>query len=96
MAKYHLKKLVMLVVSLVQHIYIYIYYIYIYIYICLIYIYIYLIYIYIYIYIFNIYIHINISAKEISVLERGLCFVPTPLHINEADLQQFSGIFLEN
>ena len=53
------------------------------------------IYIYIYyMYIFNIYIYTH--KHEISVLERGLCFVPTPLHINEVDLQQFSGIFLEN
>ena len=27
-------------------------------------------------------------AKEISVLERGLVFAPTPSHINEADLRR--------
>ena len=28
------------------------------------------------------------SAKEISVLEKGLGFAPTPSHINEADLRR--------
>ena len=30
----------------------------------------------------------ELSAKEISVLEKGLGFAPTPSHINEADLRQ--------
>ena len=30
----------------------------------------------------------DLSAKEISVLEKGLGFAPTPSHINEADLRQ--------
>ena len=30
----------------------------------------------------------ELSAKVISVLEKGLGFVPTPSHINEADLQR--------
>ena len=29
----------------------------------------------------------ELSAKDISVLEKGLGFAPTPSHINEADLQ---------
>ena len=31
----------------------------------------------------------ELSAKVISVLEKGLGFVPTPSHINEADLQRY-------
>ena len=37
----------------------------------------------------------ELSAKMISVLEKGLGFVPTPSHINEADLQRDLRSFLE-
>ena len=30
----------------------------------------------------------ELSAKDISVLEKGLGFAPTPSHINEADLRR--------